>query len=171
MFCGKLTFIILVSSLVQIFNLEIFCVAIFCFRAGDKRGQYWLPNRGSGLGLNKLRLLLPTTFLPQIHVPLLQVAFALLIFLTVAHPRLPGHLSPSVLIVRKSFYGSIMATMMQIRGNSSVKMCLRCSPSNLGTNIEQRPNSFISQICWKSFPFLNIQSQESEAELFNSRIH
>ena len=103
MFCGKLTFIILVSSLVQIFNLEIFCVAIFCFRAGDKRGQYWLPNRGSGLGLNKLRLLLPTTFLPQIHVPLLQVAFALLIFLTVAHPRLPGHLSPSVLIARKSF--------------------------------------------------------------------
>ena len=105
MFCGKLTFIILVSSLVQIFNLEIFCVAIFCFRAGDKRGQYWLPNRGSGLGLNKLGLLLPTTFLPQIQVSLLQVAFALLIFLTVAHPQLTGHLSPSVLIARKSFSG------------------------------------------------------------------
>ena len=127
-----------------------------------------MPNRGSGLGLNKLSLLLPTTFLPQIHVPLLQLAFALLIFLTVAHPRVPDHLSSSVLIARKSFF---MVKMMQIRGNSSVKMCLRCSPSNLGTNIEQRPNSFISQICWKSFLFLNIQSQESEAELFNSRIH
>ena len=62
-----------------------------------------MPNRGSGLGLNKLGLLLPTTFLPQIQVSLLQVAFALLIFLTVAHPRLPGHMSPSVLVARKGF--------------------------------------------------------------------